>query len=86
MYPLVTFSSWEEVLGHVRAGRVVWYQAPLDSSPRLVRTTARPHGRTVRVKPWSSGRKGHCAPFDAFTADKGHLDRFRKQDGPTTLA
>jgi hypothetical protein len=73
---LVRFNSWPELLTHVRAGRAVWYRAPLDNNACLVRAVARPMGRTVRVRSFSGGR-GRVAPFDPFTADSAHLERFR---------
>lgn len=79
MRTLVPFATWAEVMAYVRAGLPVWYRAPLDYSTRLVRAEAK--ARTIRVKPWAPGRRGHCAAFDAFTADDGHLGRFFHQVG-----
>ncbi len=79
MNNLVSFNGWKDVIAHVHAGRAVWYQAPMDQHARLVRTSVRgPGARTVRVRPWSCSRP---TPFDTFTADVGHLDRFRYQGG-----
>jgi hypothetical protein len=64
------FATWAEVLAHVQAGNETWYHAPLDILPHMVRTELRRGGK-VRVFPWSRD----CDPF---TADAGHLNRFRR--------
>lgn len=72
---LLSFQVWSHVLEHCRKHGQVWYRAPLDARPVLVRATCRPKGRTVRVSPmgyWPRGKR----PFDPFAADAGHLDRF----------
>ncbi len=82
MNNLVSFNGWKDVIAHVHAGRAVWYQAPMDQHARLVRTSVHgPKARTVKVMAtpyqWQRGKP----PFAAFTADVGHLDRFRYQGG-----
>jgi len=79
---LKPFSVWADVLAYVRksANGAIWYQAPLDARPVLVKATCRPNGRTVRIAPWGFWRRGQ-RPFDPFTADAGHLDRFRRPFG-----
>lgn len=64
-----TFANWETLLAFVRSGRPMYYHAPLDYFPRLVRGTLGVNG-TVLVLPYSSD----CDPFEA---DAAHLDRFR---------
>lgn len=64
-----TFDTWRDVLVHVIAGSPIYYQAPLDARPVLVRVQLT-RGNKVRVFPPSTD----CDPF---TADAGHLDRFR---------
>ena len=70
MADFATFPSWAEVLRHVKLGLCVWYQAPLDYKPVLIQArTVR--GGKVRVRPFGN-------QADPFTADAGHLDRFRR--------
>lgn len=66
-----TFPSWKDVLEHVRAGKPVYYHAPFDIRPVLVSATAEPQGRTVRITP-------PTRDADPFTADAGHLERFKR--------
>jgi hypothetical protein len=72
------FESWDAVLEMARATEkaFVYYKAPLDHSPRLVRVVKVYKNRKVRVDPcsWDADtprRGGHM-----FTADSSHLDRF----------
>lgn len=61
-------ASWNEILDAARAGRPLWYQAPLDFRP--VRLTVR------RV--FKNGKIRFNAPnvsCDPFTADSSHADR-----------
>jgi hypothetical protein len=64
------FASWDDVLAHVASGKVVYYQAPMNWRPVYV-VSARVKGKKIRI-----GAQGDS---DAFTADDGHLDRFRYQ-------
>lgn len=74
---LVSFSAWWQVVVMAREGRPLWYQGPLDARPVRISATCKPHGRTVRVEPFGTWRRGE-RPFDPFTADASHLDRFRR--------
>ena len=69
-----TFVTWSGVLGHVRAGGAIYYQAPLDFRPVLVRCHAFKNGK-IRVYP-------PTRDADPFTADSGHLDRFKFKTAP----
>ena len=67
-----SFASWAQLLDHVRAGYRLYYQAPMDYRPVMVNATIRPKDGNLRV----------YAPFtdsDPFTADAGHLARFRRE-------
>lgn len=64
------FDSWDAVLSHVASGGKVWYHAPLDVLPHSVRVETR-KGKKLRVFPWTR-------EADPFTADAGHLNRFRR--------
>ena len=64
-----TFDSWANLLDAIRAEYRIAYHAPLDVRPIQVGTTIRRDGR-VRVTPI-------YANADPFTADEGHLSRFR---------
>lgn len=67
----VSFDSWDQVLEHVRARKPTWYQAPMDHRPVKI-SVAVAGVHTVRVIPPSRD-------VDPFTADLGHLNRFRRQ-------
>jgi hypothetical protein len=64
------FHTWEQLVDHIKAGYLLWYQAPLDYYPAQVSAVVRKDGK-VRVMPI-------YADADPFTADRGHLDRFRR--------
>ncbi len=67
-----TFPDWPTLLAHVAYNRPLFYHAPLDRSPVRVSASLRDGGK-VRVFPNSR----EASPF---TADVGHLDRFRMVD------
>lgn len=71
---LRAFPDWPAVLRHVRDGRPIWYHAPLDYRPVPVRAKLTTTSQRVRVSPCLA------SDADAFTADAGHLERFRYQD------
>ena len=78
-----SFATWERLLAYVKRGNPVWYQAPLDVRPTRLTQGKKPFGyepraRTVRIYP--PGR-GKARTSDPFTADAGHLDRFRGESG-----
>ena len=81
---LIHFDSWAAVLAWARAGRPLFYQAPLDVWPtRLWYGTPRGtdayyfvRKRTIRVWPHGSVGRGKKRTADPFTADRGHLSRF----------
>ena len=64
------FTSWAQLIDHVRAGYPLYYHAPMDYRPSIVQATIRKDGK-IRVSPTFSDA-------DPFTADMGHLDRFRR--------
>lgn len=65
-----SFQTWAQLTDHVRAGYRLWYQAPLDYRPVLVTAVLRKDGKVRVTPPYSNA--------DPFTADSGHLDRFRR--------
>jgi len=65
------FTTWVELIDHVRAGYPLWYQAPLDYRPVLVTAVIRKDGQLRVTPPYSNA--------DPFTADQGHLPRFRQE-------
>lgn len=71
MTTLQPFATWADVIAHVARGGECWYHAPLDVLPHAVRTELRKGGK-VRVFPWTR-------EADPFTADAGHLSRFRRK-------
>ena len=64
------FQSWEQLLDHIQAGYLLWYQAPMDYWPAQINATVRKDGQ-IRVMPIYTNA-------DPFTADSGHLNRFRR--------
>lgn len=75
---LATFSTWAQLLDHVKADYPLWYQAPLDVRASRVEAHIRRDGK-LRVSPnWSSDA-------DPFTADEGHLERFRRDYSRVSL-
>lgn len=65
-----TFPTWDDVLAHVASGADVHYHAPLNHRPVLIKAAVK--GKGVRVTPYASD----CDPF---TADAGHLERFKRR-------
>ena len=63
----VSLANWDQVLEAAHENTPLWYQAPLDRYPVSV--------QVVRVYKYGGIRLhgGDCT----FTADAGHLDRFR---------
>jgi hypothetical protein len=72
MADFTTFSTWDEVLDAARRGDMLYYQAPLDRAPRYVAINKVYKNGTLRIDPLSRDA-------DKFTADAGHLLRFRKR-------
>lgn len=68
---LIKFGSWAEVLDHARRGGLLWYHAPLDLRATTVRVVKVFKNGKIKIDPGAGA--------DAFTADVGHLDRFRRQ-------
>ncbi len=64
------FAGWNSVLAHATQGKPLYYQAPLDSRPVLVRIVKVYKNGKVRIDPL-------CSDADKFTADFEHADRFR---------
>jgi hypothetical protein len=68
-----TFATWTELVEFAKAGSgALYYHAPLDASPRMVAVYRYYANGKLRINPYS-GDASH------FTADAGHLDRFRKR-------
>ncbi len=66
----VMFKSWDDVLSFAARGGRLFYQAPLDVHPVAVTVAKVFKNKKIRIVPPSMDA-------DAFTADEGHLDRFR---------
>lgn len=64
------FKSWDALLSFIERGGRVFYHAPLDVYPVEVQIAKVYKNKKIRVVPPSLNA-------DAFTADEGHLDRFR---------
>lgn len=65
------FGSWQEVLDHARVGRIIAYHAPMDVTARSVLVVKVFKNGKIRLSPLTSDAS-------RFTADEGHLDRFRR--------
>lgn len=64
---LVPFANWDQVLDYATTHGAIWYHAPLDRNPVRVDILRVFRNGKIRL------RHGDCS----FTADAGHLDRFR---------
>lgn len=64
---LETFGCWSGLLAAIHDGAILYYHAPLDFSPR----------RVLIAKVFKNGKVRVLAGSLLFTADPGHLDRFR---------
>jgi hypothetical protein len=82
------FATWADVLAAAKAGEPLYYKAPLDHQARRfipsenglygrVPYTYEARARTIRMWPPGSVGRGRFRTSDPFTADAGHLDRFR---------
>ena len=74
VHTLVPFKTWADLISAARAGTPLYYGAPLDiaaSYPyrRVAVLKVYKNGK-IRIDPMTSGA-------DHFTADSGHLLRFR---------
>lgn len=78
MSDLMEFRDWAQLIAHIRAEYALWYQAPMDIRPALVTAIIRKDGK-LRVTSWHPD-------FVNFTADPGHLSRFRRHASRVTLA
>lgn len=67
-----TFSTWSDVLAAARRGERLWYQAPLDARPSSILIVKVYKNDKIRIDPLSN-------QADPFTADAGHLSRFRRR-------
>ncbi len=85
MHGFVKYDSWRDVMDDARRGTALFYQAPMDPSPtRLHPAPGQPLGyealaRTIKIWPPGSAGRGRQRTADPFTADSGHLDRFRRK-------
>lgn len=68
-----SYTSWIDVLEDAKkGGGYLFYQAPLDRSPRAVHVVKVFKNGGIRLDPMSRDA-------DKFTADAGHLSRFRRR-------
>lgn len=67
------FKTWENLLDYLRMERPIYYCAVMDYHPRCVSAAAvDTDGDTLRVFSLNGA-------FDAFNADKSHLNRFKRR-------
>jgi hypothetical protein len=89
-----TYRTWHEVMEDARAGRDLYYHAPMDYQPTRLRALVPPNGprapftyvvmpRGIRIYP--GGSVGRNKTADPFTASSDHVDRFRRKAGATTV-
>lgn len=69
-----SFDTWTDVLAAAARGDRLWYQAPLDRNPRSILVAKIYKNGSLRIDPLSN-------QADKFTADAGHLTRFRRKAG-----
>jgi hypothetical protein len=67
-----TFDTWQDVIDAAKRGERLWYQAPLDRSPHSILVVKIYKNDKLRIDPLSN-------QVDNFTADAGHLGRFRRR-------
>ena len=65
-----TFATWADLLDHVGSEYPLYYHAPMDYRAAQVSAVLRKDGK-LRVTPTYTDA-------DPFTADQGHLGRFRR--------
>jgi len=63
------FAVWADVFGYLAMGATLHYQAPMDARPRRVRIVRIFKNAKLRIE----------AGDLSFTADEGHLSRFRRE-------
>lgn len=64
------FTTWAQLADHVSAEYPLFYQGPMDYRPAQVTAVVRKDGK-LRVSPVYTDA-------DPFTADAGHLPRFKR--------
>lgn len=71
---LVRFANWDDVLNAARAGEQLWYESPMDAAQaypaKQVQVIRVYNNGKLRIDPLSN-------QASAFTADSGHVYRFR---------
>lgn len=76
MIRLVAFGDWAELLLAARNGVQLYYRAPMDEAQaypaKSVQVVRVYKNGKLRIRPLTN-------QADAFTADKGHLNRFRRK-------
>ncbi len=72
MASFTNYSEWHDVLEDARAGKMLYYQAPMDTYPHAVSVVKVYKNGSVRIDPLSN-------QADKFTANYQHLLRFRKR-------
>lgn len=72
MADFARYDTWLDVLEAARSGKMLYYQAPMDRFPHAVAVVKVHKNGSIRIDPMSRDA-------DKFTADAGHLDRFRKR-------
>ena len=82
---MINFETWDDVLHHVRQGLPIYYQAPLDAKPVLIGAAVRVHVASIGLDRWEKTytvrvTPPHWSDTDPFSADSGHLERFRREE------
>jgi len=83
-----TFATWPELLAYAATGEPLYYHAPLNVEPvRIWKREPEPglpcyavRARSLRITPPDAHGRGARRTADPFTADKGHLDRFKRPE------
>ena len=66
------FETWDDVLEAASRGDHLWYQAPFDARPKSIHVAKVLKNGELRIDPLSKDA-------GKFTADSGHLSRFRRR-------
>lgn len=69
---LKPFDSWADVLAAATRGDQLWYHAPLDRYARSIRVVRVFKNQKIRIDAMTQDKIN-------FTADAGHLSRFRQR-------
>jgi hypothetical protein len=71
------FASMKDVIAWAKSGHPLYYKAPMDPHAKRLHDF-KLMARSIRIWPSGSRGRGRMRTADPFTANAGHLERFRK--------